>query len=196
MLKPTIIQKASDYATLVIQEQLSTDFVYHDLEHTMSVHQYCIELALHEGLDKTEQEILALAAFFHDLGYLHSYKEHELHSKIIAAEFLQQHNYPSDKTDKVIACIHATIVETVPQNKSEEIIKDADLASLGAEDFDRYSQNLRYEWKAFCNEGYSDKEWYQINHDFLEKHIYFTKTANKWFGIGKQVNLEKMKRLI
>jgi len=177
-------------------EELSNGFVYHNLDHTLSVFSNSLLLAKPYNLSEEEMEILAIAALFHDVGYLNVYQGHELASEQIATEFLLREGYPPDKTKAVNACIHATIVTEPPKSISEEIIKDADLASLGSENFEDFSSRLRQEWQHFCNELYTDKEWYQINYNFLNNHKFFTKEANRLFGPGKEVNLGRMKELL
>ncbi len=196
MTASSIIQKSKEYATHIIVEKLPKDFVYHDLDHTFGVLSSCLLLAKPYNLGEDELETLTIAALFHDLGYLKIYQGHELASEQMATDFLQQEAYPSGKIKAIVACIHATIVEEPPHSISEQIIKDADLASLGSEKFEDYSKRLRSEWLYFCDELYTDKEWYEINYNFLNNHSYFTDEANRIYGPGKALNLARMKELL
>jgi len=196
MTASSIIQKAREYATHIIVEELPKNFVYHNLDHTLEVLSNSLLLAKPYNLSEEELEILTIAALFHDLGYLEIYQGHELASEQIATKFLTKEGYPPHKLKAVIACIHATIVAEPPKSISEEIIKDADLASLGSEEFEDYSERLRHEWLHFCDELYTDKEWYEINYNFLNSHKYFTKEANRIYGAGKTVNIARMKQLL
>lgn len=196
MTASSIIQKSREYATHIIVEKLSKDFVYHDLHHTLSVLSNSLLLAKAYELSEEELEILTIAALFHDLGYLKVYQGHELASEQIATDFLTKEAYPAHKIKAVVSCIHATIVEESPKSISEEIIKDADLATLGSEKFDDYSKKLRYEWFHFCDELYTDTEWYEINYNFLNSHQYFTDEAKRIYGAGKVTNIAKMKKLL
>jgi len=195
-MSTNIIDQSLSYATQIILEELSTDFIYHNLDHTLSVLSQCKLLGTHEGVSTEDQEILNIAAIFHDLGYRYAYIGHEAHSVKIAIKFLEEVNYPSEKLAVIVGCIEATVVDNQPNTLLEQIIKDADLAALAGEKFEDTSASLRYEWKAFCDELYTDKEWYQINFDFMEKHSYFTESAKKIYGEGKRANLARMVELL
>ncbi len=196
MTASSIIQKSREYATQIIVEELPKDFVYHDLDHTLSVLSNSLLLAKPYNLSEEELEILTIAALFHDLGYLTIYQGHELASEKMAEDFLKKAGYPKYKIEAVIACIHATIVEVPPLSISEQIIKDADLASLGSVDFEKYSNKLRHEWLHFCDELYTDKEWYEINYNFLNGHQFFTDEAKRLYGAVKLENMAKMRKLL
>ena len=128
-------------------------------------------------------------------GYTQIYSGHEAASSEIAKAILQPIKYPAAKLLKVQHCIEATVVANAPRDILEQIIKDADLANLGFEDFLSYSDNLRQEWRDKVNEHYSDKEWYKINLDFMSQHVYFTVPAQALLNEQKSRNLRIMQKM-
>ena len=79
-----IIQKASDYVFNLMREKLPANHIYHNYNHTVDVAESAIEIAEGIDLSKEDTEIVVLAAWFHDSGFVESYEGHEEHSKEIA----------------------------------------------------------------------------------------------------------------
>ena len=86
-------------------------------------------------------------------------------------------------------------VAHIKGERSHQIIKDADLSTVGSKNFKDFSERLRKEWKIFCKEDYTDIDWYQSNIDFLNNHQFQTEKAQELFGEIKKTNLKKMKNL-
>ena len=191
-----IIKHSQEYISKLLTEKLTEDFRYHDLQHTLSVKEWCNRIGKSCHVSDEEQEILDLAALFHDTGFTQVYEGHEEVSKAIARKFLEQHSYPKSAIVQVENCINATKMEAEPNSKLESILKDADLNSLGTEAFLVNSENLRHEWDVLCNAQYSDVEWLQNNLDFLEQHFYYTDEAQQLLGDGKKNNLKKIKKML
>ncbi|MBR2888469.1 MAG: hypothetical protein IKB95_09605, partial [Bacteroidales bacterium] len=82
-----------------------------------------------------------------------------------------------------------------PTNIFERIICDADLVYLGRTDFIPVSNMLYDELKALGSNLDIDA-WNQKQVDFLTKHHYFTETAIKVLEVGKEYQIERLKKLI
>ena len=87
--------------------------------------------------------------------------------------------------------IMATRLPQSPVNLLEEILADADLDSLGREDFWVRSQALRDEIAAFGTNS-TDLEWYQGQFNFLTSHRYFTAEARLLRNVQKKKNVDEI----
>ena len=90
------------------------------------------------------------------------------------------------------------MVTKLPQNPLttlEQIIVDADMDSLGREDFLTASLNLKAELEA-GGVSMNDEKWYTGQRSFLQQHRYFTAVARQIRNKGKLRNIELLERLI
>ncbi len=191
----SVVDKALSYVRQLLNNKLTNDHRHHNLAHTLAVRKACLELAQAEGLSEEDQEVLELAALFHDTGMTEVYEGHEAISHRIANEFLTAEGYPKEKMDKVLACIAVTYLPNRPANLLEEIIRDADLIHLGS---DRYLMNLeglRHEWKVLLGQDYDDAAWYKLNYDFLNSQTFFTEAGSTLYGDKLAENVKKVKKL-
>ena len=190
-----IIQKAETYVSNLLQEGLTEDHRYHDLSHTLSVRDASVRMGKKYHLGKNDLEILELAALFHDTGFTEHYDLHEDYSKEIAEAFLREHNYPEEKTQKVIDLIETTRISIRPDTLMQKILKDADFNNYGRS----YLQNgnlLRHEWKVFRGQEMTEEEWIASNVDFWSSHEFYTGEALAMFGEEKRRVLKKFKKQI
>ena len=179
--------RAGRYVTNLLVCQLPTDRVFHNVHHTINVVQGVVDIGFHEGVTAQEQEILLLAAWFHDTGHVRTYAGHEEVSCELAGVWLRRNNYPEDRVQEVLRVIHATTMPQNPGDRLERIICDADLYHLSFQTYDHYQEVLREEWKKVLQIKMSDEEWAQQNDAFLRKHRY-------WTDFGRRV-LEPKKSL-
>ena len=105
MADTTILQKVIAEVERILQSELAKGFVYHDLAHTRSVVNYCEEFAKHYQVADGDQEILAIAAWFHDIGYSKVYIGHEDESELIARTLSANTSLPFRK-DRTHCSMH------------------------------------------------------------------------------------------
>src|SRR5262245_54459373 len=142
MAQSEIIKKAEEFISSLFRQKLGSKMIYHNYAHTLDVVENTRKIGKKSDLGDEELEIVTLAAWFHDSGYIDTYKGHEERSKEIAEQFLKENSYSPDKTAKVLSCIETTKIPQVPKSPMEEVISDADLIHLGKEDFFEYSDLL------------------------------------------------------
>ncbi|MDX1477349.1 MAG: DUF5706 domain-containing protein [Saprospiraceae bacterium] len=182
-----LVEKAEDFVRKIYREEVSDQFYYHNLEHTLQVKEVLQELAEEAGVTGTDLEDLILSALFHDTGFARSYVDHEQHSKKIAEDFLRAHDVEERRIKQILGCIDATQMWQLPTNKLQMLIKDADTSGLGSVKFTEYTERLRKELNAVRNEGIDELGWDHINLKFLQDHQYFTAEArNRFAGLKKQ----------
>lgn len=194
MEKTPIVAAAESFVIKLLQDQLSEDHQFHNLSHTLHVRKAAMEIAVREGITKAAMETLELAALFHDTGFTIGYQDHETASQEIATSFLRAREYPEARCAEVNAAIQATHLATAPSNLTEQILRDADMYHLGSEAYPDFLRALRHEWSVFLQQRYADAEWLRLNMEFLKKQVFFTPSAWLLFGLGREDNLNALKK--
>ena len=176
--------------------ELPQNYFYHSLAHTCEIVVPAIErFAESEGVYETDLHILRIGAFFHDIGFVRQYQDHEAVSIEIAQDVLPGFGYNPSQIHTISGIIIATRLPQSPKTHLEKIMADADMDILGRDDFWEFNQYLRAERAAF---GYpvGDLQWYQGQLKFMGSHQYFTKSAIHLREKGKQQNMDKLKMKI
>ncbi len=186
---------AADYILKYMAKNLSPDFHYHNIDHTLDVHRTCVNLAKMEGVNSRDLTLLETAAYYHDSGITEVYENHEEASVKIARQVLPQFGYNNEDLE-ILECV---ILKTrLPQSAITllgEILCDADLGYLGRPDFFMIAQRLRYEWE-LLGKYYGLKEWYELQCSFLSKHAFYTRSARMLYNKTKEHNLIEINQLL
>jgi len=185
-----IIRKASNYVFSLFKEKLSKKLVYHNYKHTFETAKISRTLGEEYNLSDEDMEILLLAAWFHDTGYLETYTGHEEKSVEIATAFLQQEAYPEAQIQEVADCILATRSQQPAATLLQEILVDADMSNIGKENFFANAELLRVEWEIYLKKFFTDAEWAQYQLDFLLSTTFRTQAAQRLFGEQLQTNIQ------
>lgn len=188
-----IVLLSSKYIHDFINLHLPEWAVYHSLKHTSETVEACIEIGTGSGLSSEELEIIILAAWFHDVGYVLKVDEHEEISCNMAEQFLTENKFPRHKVDTVLKCICATKLTHTPASVLEKVIKDADLISLGRLDYIEKNNLLRTEMEIRGKFKYSEGEWLTRSYNFLSSHQYHTDYAKTKFSHQVEKNLNMIK---
>lgn len=176
------------------KNDLPPQVVYHNFDHITDVVNAVEEIGKAEGLSENDLELLLIAAWFHDIGFINTIDNHEDSSKVIAKTYLAKINYPNDKIELVLELIEATRMPQNPKNKLEEVICDADLFHLGCENFTEKSNLLQSELAQLCDKHFTELEWLNKNLDFLKNHNYFTNYAFSKLNSQKTANWLKLEK--
>lgn len=186
-----IIDKSKDFVKSYINNNLPSTFLYHNFSHTQSVVKRIEDLSKHyQDLSNDDKEVLEIAGWFHDTGYVKDAYNHEEESKTIAEKFLKEIGYDNNKIQRVLSLIEVTKVGVSPKNLSEKIIKDADCGHLASDEFEDISELLRLELKLVKNQNFNTKEWVNENLKFLtESHDFYTEYARNNWSEKKQENI-------
>jgi predicted metal-dependent HD superfamily phosphohydrolase len=197
--------KEKDIAAMVTKIYESPNvihFPYHNLAHTVSVVTHSKEIANYYQMNETDQFILAVSAWFHDIGHLYGEMAgHEERGVGIMKEFLQRDfggdagsGFGSDDggdfrdmTDAISRCILATKFPSRPATLSEEIICDADTYHLGTPMFRQTDVLVEQEVKIRIGKSFPD--WHRKTLQFLRQHTFFTKYCRDLLEKGKQENI-------
>ena len=185
-------QKAKQYILDRLEKELSPNYYYHCLEHTLDVLEATKELARLEGIEGEDLILLKTAVLFHDSGFLVTYQNHEQKSIQIAGEVLPQFRYTPGQIEQICGMVLATKIPQNPSNHLEEVICDADLDYLGRDDYYSISEKLKMEleYKDIVD---NEAHWVNMQIKFLEDHDYFTLSARNLRREEKAKRLEEIK---
>jgi len=178
-----------------LEKGLPKNLYYHNLKHTVDVYTQVELIGRAEGLCEEDLLLVRTAAILHDAGHLIDYDYHEEMGVKLAKEILPKYQYSQGQIDIISNIIMATKMPPKPQTLMERIICDADLDYLGRTDFLPVSNNL---YKELHEHGRINSltEWNNLQVKFIEKHQYFTNTAQKLRNVNKNIQLDKIKNLI
>ena len=193
---PADYKSAKDHALERLAQDLSPQLFYHSLYHTRDEVLPAVRyLAEQEGVVGDTFQVLMTAAFYHDIGFIVQYQDHETASAMIAAKALPQYGFSTDQLEIIQGIIMATRLPQSPNTLLEKIMADADLDVLGKPDFLSRNQDLRRELEA---QGHciDDLEWYTGQVNFLKSHQFKTRTARERRGPQKQRNLAELEQLL
>lgn len=187
---------AKDYILHRLKAELNPALYYHNIEHSLDVHQAVCRLNGLEGINGNEKLILETAALFHDAGMVIQYHNHEVSSVLIARKALPAFGYPDCAINKIERLIMVTKLPQKPTGLYEKILCDADLDYLGRDDYFINAFKLRVEWQVNNIKSTTLKEWFEIQTQFLSKHAYFTSSAIEMRNDQKQRNLKEISQLL
>jgi uncharacterized protein len=179
-----------------LERGLSPKLYYHGIHHTRDdVLPAAIRLARLAKIGEKDFLLIETAALYHDIGYLETYREHEAAGARIASEELPQLGYTPEQVQKIADMIMATRMPQTPRTDLEMLICDADLDSLGRDDFFVTSHSLRLE---LIEMGIytSVREWYTRQLNFLQGHRYHSAVGRELREEGKQKIIRELRDVL
>lgn len=186
-----IVEKAKQFVTSILENDLNANFLYHNLKHTQRVVKSTKELLSFYDFNDVTNEQITIAAWFHDTGYTQGAANHEENSCKIATTFLKAENYTDDAIKEVNALIMATKRYHEPKNIHEELIRDADSSHFAKKTYWETTDFLKDELRLLNIADYSSKEWCDENIKmFRNEHQYYTSYAKENWQKGKDKNLK------
>lgn len=188
----TLIAAAEAYVAEFYRTHFSDKYIFHDFQHTREVVEATKQIAAGYELSEQEVEILILAAWFHDIGYIEGAEGHEERSCKYAKAFLEEQDYPSASIDIILECIRATKIDAIPDSPLEKILSDADLSHLGSKMYWEHCTRLRQELFLTQNIVMSEHEWVNFELDFITHQQYYTDVAQELFDKRKQKHIRQL----
>jgi uncharacterized protein len=190
------VEGAIAYAIGRLRNELPEHLTYHNLWHTVSDVMPAVErLARLEQVDEEGMMLLRVAAAFHDVGYVTRHNEHEITGARIAAQVLPEYGFSDKQIDAILGMIIATRLPQMPRNPLEEIMVDADLDTLGRDDFAKRSEDLRQELVAL-GQSISNCQWQKQQLKFVKAHEFFTQAARELRGETKRKHLAMLEQRV
>jgi hypothetical protein len=184
---------------LTFLDSLPDNLKYHNKKHTLDVIHETILFALADGLDEKDIELEAIAAAWHDVGYLKKYDNNEP----TAVEMFQQSESSKDISEEDKKEIIANILDTqivIKDNKPSFLeqkskfgyVSDADLSNLGRKDF--FDKNLKFieETRIDMTDINAKKKFYISTIELMKNHNWRTESAKRLRQQQKEINLKKL----
>ncbi len=190
-----LVAVAESYASQYIEENMSKKYVYHDLEHTQNVVRSCKELGEKYFLNEKDMQLLLVAAWFHDLGYVEGPEDHEERGAEKASVFLKDRGFSDEDILKVKNSIVATKMPQSPVDLLGKIICDSDLNHLGKDNYWDRCVKVRQELMMAKNRIMQEDEWLDFELGFLEAHNYHTDIAQASWGEKKKEHIKQLYKL-
>lgn len=163
-------------------------FFYHGWMHTKSFYDAVFYLGRLENVEGEDFEDLKIAALYHDTGYTSGKEEsHEYQSVAIAIKELPSFGVDDHRISRICRLIVSTVPETRPVGLLEEIMHDADYEYLGRDYYPYVSELLRRE------KSINHETWKKEQLSFLNRHRFFTVSAQNLFDDQKEINIRKLK---
>ena len=188
-----IIDQTKIFVTNLLENELSENLFYHNLNHTLRVYKSTKEIIDNSTFSEEEKLILELTALLHDTGYTIGFENHEEESVKIAQQFLSEKGLDKNIIDNVSSCILATKFDAEPKSELDNVIRDADCSHFAAEDFQEVSESLRKEIKITQGDDFSKNEWSVLNIAVLKfKHQFYTEYAKTNWEPLKRQNIQKL----
>ena len=194
LVENSLLLDVEAYVSNYIAEQVPDKYAYHNIDHTLNVVEAVKEIGSKYELSAKEQEILSLAAWFHDTGYDKGPQDHESRGAKYAREFLSKHAYPAEDLEKVVECILVTKMPHQPVNLLQEIICDADLSHLGKKIYWDRCSKVRQELTLAKNVVMNEQEWVDFEMGFIVNHQYQTGVARQMYGKRKAKHIKQLKK--
>lgn len=179
-----------------LKQDLSPELFYHNAAHTEEVMREAILFALQDGLSSREIELIAIAAAFHDAGFLSQKGENEaLGSKLAVEVMKDEGTYTEEEIQLVRQMILDTIVQNtpsglrqIPTTRLSPYLLDGDMGNIGREDFFEKGE------KVFRELGISSqKRFLKASLGMVEAHTWYSPAAKELRETQKQRNIEILK---
>ena len=187
-----LLLDVESYVKSLFNDNSSEDLIYHNINHTTDVVITSEKIGHSSSLDNEQMEVLLIAAWFHDVGYIDTYEDHEEKSVIAARSFLAEHDYPKNRIDEISSAILATKVPQSPQNIIQDVLCDADLHHLGSKDFSNKNELFRVEYENINKKIWHELDWLKDTIEFMRNHTFHTKYSKERFDEIKKENLLKL----
>jgi predicted metal-dependent HD superfamily phosphohydrolase len=192
-------------AFAILEAQLPSDLFYHNVNHTRSVFEAAVTLALHDELAERDVELLAIAAAWHDVGYIAQRSRNEPIGAQMAKEAMERHGgYSAIEIRDVYTAIidtevvfdpnSATVIQKATGRLSAWLL-DADLANFGSAEFLPVSLSLFREFTGTRVSSAEDLreqpalEFIAGTLRMLNKHLFQTPAANILLAPQKELNI-------
>jgi predicted metal-dependent HD superfamily phosphohydrolase len=192
----SLLNDLSVYIDSLFEENLAAHFHYHNLDHTRDVVKAAQKIGELEGLNEKELEIVQVAAWFHDVGYIKTVDDHEEVGSQMAKEWMEPKGYTEEEVQQVQAAILATKLPQNPETRISEILCDADMIHLTKKSYLDKCDQMRTEFSTTKDLNVNDKQWLLMNESFIMNHKFFTEAANEKYKKKVKKNLKKVRKKI
>jgi len=183
--------KAEAFIISLLKENLSPELLYHNIGHTLDVLDAALKISEYEKISEDEIKLLRIAVLFHDAGFVHVYKNHEVTGCEMVREYLPRFGFTKVQIATICEMIMSTQIPQRPKTVLDRIIADADLDYLGRDDVHHIAGKLYEEMKLY-KQLTDEKKWIPFQIDFLRQHQYFTCYSKNNRETGKNLYMDEL----
>lgn len=191
-----ILLSIEDYVYQLHSELSNHGNVFHNFPHTKKLVEIVEVIGDAAKLKDADLEIVKIAAWFYDIGFLNNNSDPAKQSAEAAATFYSSQDYPSQNFEAVKNCLLSTGVNLNPGILLEEVLSDTVNYYIGTKNFQDKSDLLRMEIENFSSENISDRKWLKSEMKHLSTHKYYTKHAIEKYEGQQYQNLLLLHREI
>lgn len=191
-----MISEAEKLVTDLLKSETPVNYTYHTLSHTQDVVKNAVYIGTKENLTEDEMSILQVAAWFHDVGYIKTYKGHEAESAEMSDKFLERLGVDEDSRAAVAESILATAFPRNPESRVAKVLCDADIMHLAQENYSEQAEKLRQEQKNVGIHRLKKAEFDQESIKLFEEHSWHTTFCKNKKDEAKRKNFEMLKKRI
>jgi len=181
-----------------LQRELPAHLIYHRYAHTEDVLTEAVTFAMIDKIDDRSIELIAIAAAFHDAGFIKSPARNEGIGAAMARKAMTTSgDYSKDEIDIVERMIMDTsLMDTsngprqVPTTDLSRYVLDADLSNFGREDFFDKGELFRQEL------GYDQSIFRIFSFELLHAHRWLTNAARSLRQAKKEENIRLLKEML
>ncbi len=182
-------------------DKLPEKLTYHNKAHTEDVLHEAILFGVLDGLNEKELERLAVAASWHDVGFIDRPNENEE----IAIRYFKEANkdYPLEYADEIEEMILDTTVRTIDgklkiimsQSISAHLL-DADLSNFGRPDFKQKARQVAAERGVKWEDKTERLKFLESTLTFIKNHEWHTEAGKNYRQEQKEKNIIEMEKEI
>jgi hypothetical protein len=187
-----LIALAENYLESMLAEKLPPEIIYHNFNYSVTLKKYAETVGAKTGLDPDEMKILRVCSLFHSAGFVNYSEEWHEESIRIASAFLKLNDVDPTDINQIAEVIRATRVPQAPRDKISEVLCDAVMMFLTAdnalEQFD-----LLYDETAALIPGLRKRLTFEKRSiEFFTGHVYFTNYGKQVLQPRKEAFLQRL----
>ena len=188
------LQDLEEYILDKLENELSENLNFHNVQHTIHVSAMAELLGRAEKITDEEMLITRTASIMHDTGYLMTYENHEQASCDLVMDLLPKYKYNNKQIKQICSLILAKKDPYHPKSEMQKIMFDANYNFLSRIDFKDVALRLWKEIKAY-KKDIVFKIWQQKMITLLEKYEFHTFTARKLRDVSKEKQINIIRNL-
>lgn len=181
-----------------LKYELPANLHYHTAAHTDDVLQEALIYGMHDNLKERDLELLAVAAAYHDAGFLVGRGDTEIRaSEMVRSAMYKADSYSTAEIELVYQMIldtqlirEAEQLRQIPHTELSKYLLDADLSNFGREDF---LDKLELVHKEV---GVERKPFLVDTLQLMLGHEWYSTAAKKLRARKKKQNLAKLKTIV
>lgn len=154
-----IANDALYYVSRLFEIRQDARLVFHNDKLVAATVAIADEVAEATAVAGDQREVVQLAAIFLHTGYWYDYRRRAEQSEAVARQFLEEKNYPADRTAHVLACIQSAAMGTPPETPEARVLADAAHIATYLNDSSERGALLRLERELMLGNNYSRANW-------------------------------------